>query len=426
MAETLYDLPPLADSSAARFDEQAWQDLLADAAAQVRQREDEHRLPRELLTRVLDLGLGRARVPVAQGGLGWSLRTTIERLIELAAADSHLAHVFRGHLVLLEEVALFAEPAVREEWFARAAAGDFIGNAQSEQTATLEVTTTLRRDGDRYLLSGTKYYTTGSIYADWIDLVATTEDGEIALVTVSTDQVGVVCEDDWDGFGQQLTGTGTTRFVDAEVALRDVRGSERSTAQGQLRQGLFQLVLLAVLAGIGQASVDAAVTYVQGRRRLFGRLGETEVREDPLVQDTVGSAASGAFAARTLVTAVAETWDRLIEDHRLGLATEEDFRGGKRDVFRIQGEVVDRVLALTTEIFEVGGASQVTARHGFDRFWRHARTVASHNPARQRRRLIGAHALGVEASADQFGDVSPAASSLSSSPTTSPVSSPTP
>ena len=426
MAETLYDLPPLADSSAARFDEQAWQDLLADAAAQVRQREDEHRLPRELLTRVLDLGLGRARVPVAQGGLGWSLRTTIERLIELAAADSHLAHVFRGHLVLLEEVALFAEPAVREEWFARAVAGDFIGNAQSEQTATLEVTTTLRRDGDRYLLSGTKYYTTGSIYADWIDLVATTEDGEIALVTVSTAQAGVVCEDDWDGFGQQLTGTGTTRFVDAEVELRDVRGSERSTAQGQLRQGLFQLVLLAVLAGIGQASVDAAVTYVKGRRRLFGRFGETEVREDPLVQDTVGSAASGAFAARTLVTAVAETWDRLIEDHRLGLATEEDFRGGKRDVFRIQGEVVDRVLALTTEIFEVGGASQVTARHGFDRFWRHARTVASHNPARQRRRLIGAHALGVEASAEQFGDVSPAASSLSSSPTTSPVSSPTP
>ena len=426
MAETLYDLPPLADSSAARFDEQAWQELLADAAAQVRQREDEHRLPRELLARVLDLGLGRARVPVAQGGLGWSLRTTIERLIELAAADSHLAHVFRGHLVLLEEVALFAEPAVREEWFARAVAGDFIGNAQSEQTATLEVTTTLRRDGDRYLLSGTKYYTTGSIYADWIDLVATTEDGEIALVTVSTAQAGVVCEDDWDGFGQQLTGTGTTRFVDAEVELRDVRGSERSTAQGQLRQGLFQLVLLAVLAGIGQASVDAAVTYVKGRRRLFGRFGETEVREDPLVQDIVGAAASGAFAARTLVTAVAETWDRLIEDHRLGLATEEDFRGGKRDVFRIQGEVVDRVLALTTEIFEVGGASQVTARHGFDRFWRHARTVASHNPARQRRRLIGAHALGVEASADQFGDVSPAASSLSSSPTTSPVSSPTP
>lgn len=422
MAETLYDLPPLTDPSAARFDEQAWQDLLADAAAQVRQREDEHRLPRELLTRVLDLGLGRARVPVAQGGLGWSLRTTIERLIELAAADSHLAHVFRGHLVLLEEVALFAEPAVREEWFARAAAGDFIGNAQSEQTTGLEITTTLRRDGERYLLSGTKYYTTGSIYADWIDLVATAEDGEIALATVSTDQAGVVCEDDWDGFGQQLTGTGTTRFVDAEVALRDVRGSERSTAEGQLRQGLFQLVLLAVLAGIGQASVDAAVTYVQGRRRLFGRLGETEVREDPLVQDTVGAAASGAFAARTLVTAVAETWDRLIEDHRLGLATEEDFREGKRDVFRIQGEVVDRVLTLTTEIFEVGGASQVTARHGFDRFWRHARTVASHNPARQRRRLIGAHALGVEASAEQFGDVSPAASS----PSPSPVSSPTP
>lgn len=409
MAETLYDIPLREQHAPTVFDERAWQALLAEAAAQVRQREDEHQLPRELLAKLLGLGLGRARVPVSHGGLGWSVRTTLERLTELAAADSHLAHVFRGHLVLLEEVALFAEPAARDLWFARAVAGDFIGNAQSERTETLEVSTTLRRDGDRYLLTGTKYYTTGSIYADWIDLIATTEDGEIALVTVSTHQPGVVCEDDWDGFGQQLTGTGTTRFHDAVVEPGDVRGSERSTAEGQLRQGLFQLVLLAVLAGIGQASVDEAVTYVRGRRRLFGRFGETEVREDPIVQDTIGAAASGAFAARTLVTAVAGHWDRIIERCELGLATEADFREGKRDVYRIQSEVIDRVLTLTTEIFEVGGASQVSTRHGFDRFWRHARTVASHNPMKQRRRLIGAYELGAEDGAEQFGDVSPAA-----------------
>jgi alkylation response protein AidB-like acyl-CoA dehydrogenase len=407
MTQTFYETPQREQRVPAPFDEEAWELLLADAASQVRERENAHRLPRELLARLLDLGLGRARVPISHGGLGWSLRTTFERLVELARADSHLAHVFRGHLVLLEEVALFAEPAVRDLWFARAVAGDFIGNAQSERTETLEVTTTLRRDGERLLLDGTKYYTTGSIYADWIDLVATTEDGEIVLVTVSTAQPGVVCEDDWDGFGQQLTGTGTTRFVGAEVRPGDVRGSERSTAQGQLRQGLFQLVLLAVVAGIGQASVDEAVTYVRGRRRLFGRFGETEVREDPIVQDTIGAASSGAFAARTLVTAVAGEWDRLLDRFTLGLATEADFREGKRDVFRIQGEVIDRVLTLTTEIFEVGGASQVSDRHGLDRFWRHARTVASHNPARQRRRLIGAHELGVEEGAEQFGDVAP-------------------
>ena len=415
MTETLHDAAPAAQtddarSAAAPWDAAAWDALLAEAAQQVRQREAEHVLPRALLAQLLQIGFGRVRVPVAHGGFGWSLRRTLEHLTELAAADSHLAHVFRGHLVLLEEVALFAAPEARRLWFARAVAGDFIGNAQSERSATLDVSTTLRRDGDRYLLRGTKYYTTGSIYADWIDLIATNEEGEIVLVTVSTDQPGVICDDDWDGFGQQLTGTGTTRFVDAEVELADVRGSERSTAEGQLRQGLFQLVLLAVIAGIGQAGVDEAVTYVRGRRRLFGRFGETEVREDPLVQDTIGAAASGAFAARTLVAAVAARWDGIIARSEHGLATEADFREGKRDVYRIQGEVIDRVLALTTDIFEVGGASQVSTRHSFDRFWRHARTVASHNPSRQRRRLIGAYELGIEESAEQFGDVSPATS----------------
>lgn len=414
MTETLHDVPHRARTSSEPFDSAAWNTLLAEAARQVRDREYEHQLPRDLLTQLLRLGFGRARVPVSHGGLGWSLRTTIEHLVDLAAADSHLAHIFRGHFVLLEEVAHFGDPAMRDLWFARAVAGEFIGNAQSEKSETLDVATTLTRDGDRFLLNGTKYYTTGSIYADWIDLVATTEEGDAVLVTVSTDQASVTCEDDWDGFGQQLTGTGTTHFVEAQVEAAHVRGSERSTAQGQLRQGLFQLVLLTVLAGIGQAAVQQAVAYVRGRRRLFGRLGVTEVREDPIVQDTIGEASSGAFAVRTLVVAAAEQWDRIIARHDDGLATEADFREGKRDVYRIQSEVIGRVLALTTDIFEVGGASQVSTRLGFDRFWRHARTIASHNPMKQRRRLIGAYELGVEESAEQFGDVSPTASAHAS------------
>ena len=393
--------------NATAWDAPAWDALLVEAAQQVRQREADHVLPRALLAQLLQLGFGRVRVPAAHGGFGWSLRETFQHLTDLAAADSHLAHLFRGHFVLLEEVALFAEPAERDLWFARAVAGDFIGNAQSEKSETLDIATTLTREGDRLVLNGTKYYTTGSIYADWIDLLATTEGGDLVLVTVATDQPGVVCEDDWDGFGQQLTGTGTTRFTGALVDPAHVRGTDRSTVEGQLRQGLFQLVLLAVIAGIGQAAVRESVTYVQGRRRLFGRLGATEVREDPLVQDTIGSAASGAFAARTLVLAVAERWDQIIDQHQEGLATEADFREAKRDVYRIQSEIVGRVLALTTDLFEVGGASQVSTRHGFDRFWRHARTVASHNPMTQRRRLIGAYELGVEESAEQFGDVAP-------------------
>lgn len=382
------------------FDETKWAELLEEARAGVRQRESDRLLPHDLLRRLLKLGLGRARVPVSEGGLGWSLRETFSRLIDLAASDSHVAHVFRGHLVLLEEEALFGGGGdARRRWQQRAVRGDFIGNAQSERDGTVgatEQSVTLVRDEDgRLFVTGTKYYTTGSIYADWIDL--SVKDGaDTVLVTVSTHQVGVASVDDWDGFGQELTASGTTRFDRALVDAADVRVANWTSRASLLRQGLFQLVLLAVVAGIGDGALRETTAYVLQRKRLFGRPDAVEVREDPVVQQTLGHISAGVFSARTLVLALAEEWDRIVAAELDGSASDEDFNRGRLNVFRIQGEVIDRVLSAVNEIFEVGGASQVTRGLGLDRFWRAARTIASHNPYRQRQRLIGAAELGID------------------------------
>jgi alkylation response protein AidB-like acyl-CoA dehydrogenase len=381
------------------FDDAQWAELLDEARAGVRQRESDRLLPHDLLRRLLELGLGRARVPVSEGGLGWSLRETFSRLIELAASDSHLAHVFRGHLVLLEEEALFGGDDARRRWQQRAVRGEFIGNAQSERDGTAgatEQSVTLDRDEDgRLFVTGTKYYTTGSIYADWIDL--SVKDGDdTVLVTVSTHQDGVASVDDWDGFGQELTGSGTTRFDRALVDTADVRVANWTSRSSLLRQGLFQLVLLAVVAGIGDGALRETTAYVLQRKRLFGRLDAVEVREDPVVQQTLGHISAGVFSARTLVLALAEEWDGIVAAELDGSASDEDFDRGRLNVFRIQGEIIDRVLSAVNEIFEVGGASEVTRGLGLDRFWRDARTIASHNPLRQRQRIVGAAELGID------------------------------
>jgi alkylation response protein AidB-like acyl-CoA dehydrogenase len=66
-----------------------------------------------------------------------------------------------------------------------------------------------------------------------------------------------------------------------------------------------------------------------------------------------------------------------------------------------QGAVIDLVLRVTTDLFEVGGASATSQRLQLDRYWRNARTVASHNPAIYRSRLVGDYLLnGVHPSAD--------------------------
>ena len=76
----------------------------------------------------------------------------------------------------------------------------------------------MAQDGERWLLNGEKYYSTGSIFADWIDVYAQrAEDGSDVIVAVATQQPGVTLSDDWDGFGQRTTGSGTTVFKDAVV-----------------------------------------------------------------------------------------------------------------------------------------------------------------------------------------------------------------
>ena len=58
-------------------------------------------------------------------------------------------------------------------------------------------------------LNGTKFYSTGSIYSDYTQVWASAPGNRIAGAVVPIDRAGVSILDDWDGFGQRLTGTGT-------------------------------------------------------------------------------------------------------------------------------------------------------------------------------------------------------------------------
>lgn len=340
------------------------------------------------------LGFTRLRLPVAAGGAGLGLEEFFGRLIDLAAADPSLAHLYRGHIAFVEGL-LFdgvgsgrALDSHEEGWVARIAAGDLIGNAQSERQETADITTVLERDGDAVFVTGRKYYTTGSIYADWIHLSAL--DGEERVgITVDASHPGVRSIDDWDGFGQTLTGSGTTTFDRVPVDPDDIVEHGEDAARGHHLAAVFQLVLLAVAAGIAESALHDTVDFVRPRRRTFGSAGETKPSQDPLVQATIGGLSASAHAARSLVLAEARALDAVRARRLAGEAGEHDSRDALLDVFRLQQVVLPLVLGGLTELFEVGGASAVGRGFALDRHWRNARTVASHNPAVQRKRALG-------------------------------------
>ncbi|GGO64142.1 hypothetical protein GCM10010910_18290 [Microbacterium nanhaiense] len=368
--------------------DRALDELLIGIASRAVEREQSHTLLYEEVRALQAIGFGSVRLPVEWGGLGLSFEQLIERLILVASADSNLAHLYRGHIAVVEEIVAGYDDdeANRGAWIHRIARGEFVGNAQSEKQETGDITTRIEREGDSILLTGRKYYTTGSIYADWIRLAAL--DGETRVgVTVSTRDPGVQSIDDWDGFGQPLTGTGTTTFDRVAVDPADIIVSGENPARGNHIASVFQLILLAAAAGIGRAALRDAVEFVRPRRRIFGFPGETPPREDTLVQETIGSVSARADAAVRLVVSGARDVDRASERYAAG--DQDAYADLILDVYRLQQIVAPLVLDAATEIFEVGGASAVSTKAALDRHWRNARTVHSHNPAAQRRRVVG-------------------------------------
>jgi alkylation response protein AidB-like acyl-CoA dehydrogenase len=367
--------------------------ILARAREQARERERDRVLLHDRVAELQEIGFGALRLPVSEGGAGYSVRQLFDTLITVAAADSNLAHLYRGHVAFVEQLLIDPDPARRERWLPRIVRGDLVGNAQSERQETAEVTTELAVSDGTVLLDGVKYYTTGSIYADWIYLTAM-RDGELVGATVSTGHPGVRSVDDWDGFGQILTGSGTTVFGQVPVEDGDIDPfTDKEDFRARFTAAVFQLCLLAVVAGIGAAALQDTRDYVRPRRRIFGFAGEALPRESELVQAVVGDLAAYAHAARSLVLTSAGELDTLLGARREGTLTEDGIVATELNVYKAQQVVLSLVLAETTELFEVGGASAVGTGHALDRHWRNVRTIASHNPAIQRKRAIGDHVL---------------------------------
>ncbi|QSR27104.1 acyl-CoA dehydrogenase [Nocardioides aromaticivorans] len=368
---------------------------IAEGAAE---READRTLPFEQVEWLRESGFGRIRVPVENGGLGATLPQYFRQLVELARADSNLPQLLRGHAGFVETRLTHRDPDVRDRWLRRVAAGVLVGNAQSEQgnSSFWQNATTIRREGSGWLLSGRKFYSTGSLFADWIHTTATVDSANSATVLVPTSAQGVQRIDDWDGFGQRLTGSGTTIFEDVPIHLDDVEIHPNGDFSGSYLLAFFQLVHLATLAGIGKAAVDDAVAFVRQRGRNFANPAYPDPAQDPQVQQVVGRVQGRAFAAEATTIAAAERVEAAYQVQVAGgpgPGGTEPFDEADAATFAAQSVVIDTVLALVTELFEVGGSSAVTDRFRLDRHWRNARTLASHNPAIYRQTIVGDHLL---------------------------------
>ena len=225
-------------------------------------------------------------------------------------------------------------------------------------------------------------------------LSAVNQNDEPVLVMVPANAPGVEIWNDWDGFGQRLTGTDTTTFTDVEVTAADV--TPAGVKGGHHGAGFHQMVLVAVLAGIGRAARDDLVADVQRRKRIYYTGTGDIPRRDPIIQESVGAIearVTGCVAlADHAAVALQDAWDLW--------AAGADFATVDRAFIEAEIVIGAAQVVLSREVVDIAGrlfdglgASSTLQSRNLDRHWRNARTVASHNSALFKARVVGDYVL---------------------------------
>lgn len=354
-------------------------------------RDRDRTLPIKELELLREARFGALRVPQSQGGFGASLTTLFALLIELAEADSNLVQILRGHVGFIETLLQRKDPAWSDRWLKRAAAGDWFSPAHTEPGASHHGTfkTVVSKTAAGFELDGRKYYTTGAYYADWIGVTADHGE-EPVVVVVPTKARGVSVIDDWDGFGQSLTASGTTIFDHVAVGADDFRPA---LAQAEHLTSVYQLTHLSTLAGIGRAAATETAAYIAARQRTYAHGVGAAARDDPQILQVVGSVFSKVYGANVAAIAAAASTERFFQKLLAQTATVDDLSRLEVEVYQAQVATATQVLDATASLFAGLGASALSRSRGLDRLWRNARAISSHNPLIYRDRQIGDFAV---------------------------------
>lgn len=391
---------PGTTSTSARSVVESAKSAIADVADTIRReavdRELNNLSPEPRVRELAAAGLGRLRVPTEFGGLGADVTDLADVLINLAAADSNFVQLLRGHLGFVEFLVDHKATPVRDSLLTAIGQGELVGPAASVPAAgqpggpvaesIIDHSTTLTEKGDRTLLNGTKYYTTGSLYSDWISVVVVDNDGAKEVV-VRTDDPGVTVVDDWGGFGQRFTASGTTVFDDVEV--RDGYVIPRTEPAIDAYLGAFyQFVHSSTQAGIIRRVTEDLADVVRRRHRTYPLATVQEPRHDPQVLEVVGEVDTARFAAAAAVEALARGFDAYNASHSQDDLDAVNIRSAQAQVLntRLAGEA-------TWNLFNAASASTTSVDLALDRHWRNARTISSHNPVIYKARAVGDHVI---------------------------------
>jgi alkylation response protein AidB-like acyl-CoA dehydrogenase len=344
--------------------------------------EREDRFPADIVEQMRGLGLFGVTIPEAYGGLGLDLLTYIGIIEELAAGWMSLTGIVNTHTMAATLIMHHGTDDQKARWLPTMATGERRGALSlSEPDAgsdTRNISCRAQRDGEEYVLNGTKAWVTNGERAAVVALAARTDEGISAFIVEKEpgrDFEGISVSKDVGKLGYKGVETVEMAYVDHRIPAANLVGElGRGLAQilGVLEIGRINIAARAV--GVARAALDASLTYAQ-QRTTFGK----PIGEHQAIQLKLADMATRVEAARLLTRNAAE---------RKAAGLRCDVEAGMAKLF-----ASETALEVATEAMRIHGGVGYTTELPVERYYRDAPLMVIGEGTNEIQRLVIARGL---------------------------------
>ena len=365
--------------------------LAASAREDAAKRDQQRKLPWSHIEAFTRSGLGSISIGREFGGPKVSFVTLAEVFAIISAADPALGQIPQNQVGILSLIAATATQAQKDQLFTSVLQGWRIGNAGPERGSknTLDLKARITADGDDFVINGQKFYSTGALFAHWIAVKAINDDGKQVMAFVRRGTPGLRVVDDWSGFGQRTTASGTVLLNNVRVEAELVVDSSRLNDAPNIQGAVSQLIQAAIDLGIARGAIADTISFVRERSRPWIDAKVERNSDDPYVIADIGKLHIELHAAEALLRKAGRVLDEV------SAAPIDAPAAARASIAVAEAKVLTTELSLlaSEKLFELAGSRASLAEFNLDRHWRNARVHTLHDPVRWKYHAIGAYRL---------------------------------
>jgi acyl-CoA dehydrogenase len=357
-------------------------DVLLPAEVQL---EEDNEIPPHVVRGLRDLGLFGMTVPEEYGGLGLSMYEEASLVFEVAYAQPAFRSYFGttngvGTLGIIND----GTEEQKRKYLPKLASGEMMASfcltEPDSGSDSASLSTKAVRDGDHYVLNGTKRFITNAIHAGVFTVFARTAPKEagsrgISAFLVDRDTPGITVAKPYKKMGFAGSHESDVIFEDCRIPVSALLGDEGTGFKNAMKSlDHARLHMAAVATGLCQRLLDEGVRYASERKQ-FGQ----PIANFQLIQGMLADSQADAFAARAMVEKASRAKDS-------GKSTTKEAACCKYFATEAAGRIADRVL-------QIHGGNGYIKEYAIERLYRDVRLLRIYEGSSQIMQLIIAREL---------------------------------